>query len=353
MSKLVLLALALSALPLAACGGDSAKTDAEFKADVTAGMHDSVGVELANLETAARALQAAAPTHEWNATTDAAAITAMKTAWRNTRVAYEHVEGATAPLFGSFDNSMDARYDDFLDGNAGGAGSGGDPTPFDGTGITGMHALERILFSDSIPANVTAYESTLTGYAPATFPATDADAMTFKTGICQRLIDDAGMLHDQWITADIDIGASYQGLVALMNEQKEKVDKASLGEEESRYSHITLFDLRNNLSGTKAIYELFRSWVAARTDVNDQDSMIESGFTQLEADYDADPGDSLPPVPTTWSSLHPTPTDLATPFGALWQSVHEAVDPATDGSVVFEMNVVAMALGLEQFVEGS
>ena len=353
MSKLVLLALALSTLPLVACGGDDgSKSDTEFKADVTKGMHDSIGLELANLKTAAEALQAAAPTHRWDATTDAAAITAMKAAWKDTRVAYEHVEGATAPLFGSFDNSMDARYDDFLDGNAGGAGSGGDPTPFDSTGITGMHAIERILFSAAIPANVTTYESHLTGYAVASFPTTDADAMTFKTGICQRLIDDAGMLHDQWVTANIDIGASYQGLVALMNEQKEKVDKASLGEEESRYSQITLFDLRNNLAGTKAIYQNFRPWVAARTDVNDQDSMIEVGFTHLEADYNSDPGDSLPPVPATWSSDTPTPTDLATPFGTLWQSVHAAVNPGSAGSVVFEMNAVAMALGLEQFVEG-
>ena len=46
--------------------------------------------------------------------TDAAAIAAMKDAWKRRRIAYEHVEGATAPIFPDVDVSMDARYDDFL-----------------------------------------------------------------------------------------------------------------------------------------------------------------------------------------------------------------------------------------------
>jgi len=35
----------------------------------------------------------------------------------------------------------------------------------------------------------------------------------------------------------------------------------------------------------------------------------------------------------------------------LWQGVHQAVDPATSGSVVFEMNDVATVLGFPEFVE--
>jgi iron uptake system component EfeO len=241
---------------------------------------------------------------------------------------------------------MDARYDDFLAM----LGSAGDSDMFDGSGITGMHAIERILYANVIPPQVVAFESTLLGYAPASFPTTDADAMTFKTGICQRLIDDANSLHAQWVPSAIDLGAAYQGLVSLMNEQKEKVDLASTGQEESRYSQLTLFDLRNNLAGTKTIYALFQPWADAR-DGSGDDAMIEAGFGKLDADYGAISGDAIPATPSDWSSDNPTPADLQTPFGMLWESVHQAVDPTTSGSVVFEMNAIATLLGFPQFVE--
>src|SRR3954467_14387417 len=124
---------------LAACGSD--KSDADYKVEVVASMHDSIGANLADLVQAARDLQAAAPTHAWSATADAAAITAMQDAWKRTRVAYEHVEGATAPIFGDADYTMDARYDDYLSK----LGAAGDQELFDATGVTGMHGIERIL----------------------------------------------------------------------------------------------------------------------------------------------------------------------------------------------------------------
>src|SRR4051812_22828719 len=86
---------------LAACGDDDdKKTDAQFQTEVVASMHDSIGQNLADLVQAAKDLQAAAPDHAWDKITDAAAINNMIAAWKRTRVAYEHVEGATAPLFG-------------------------------------------------------------------------------------------------------------------------------------------------------------------------------------------------------------------------------------------------------------
>ena len=194
-----------------------------------------------------------------------------------------------------------------------------------------------------------AFEATLPGYAPAAFPATAAEAHEFATELCQKLVDDATKLHTAWTPAAIDIGAAYQGLVGLMNEQKEKVNLAATGEEESRYAQTTRFDLRYNLAGTRQTYELFRAWVAAKHG-GDPDQAIEAGFDELEALYDAEPGDALPPVPDTWSSDQPSQDDLATPFGMLWQQVHDAVDPSTHGSVVFEMNEVAELLGFPEFV---
>lgn len=343
MSKLPFAAAALFAF--AACGDDG-KSDAEYKTDVVNAMHDSIATDLADIATYARQLQTAAPTHAWNAQTDAAAITAMKDAWKKTRVAYEHVEGATAPIFADFDFSMDARYDDYLSE----LGSGGDQNLFDGTGVTGMHGIERILYAPDIRAEVIDFEDDLPGYKAAAFPATDAEAMAFKTQLVQRLIDDADKLHDQWQPAAIDIGAAFQGLVGLMNEQKEKVNLAATGEEESRYANVTLFDLRNNLTGTKQVYELFGAWIEAKNG-SAANTAIETHLGELDALYNGTPGDSLPPVPADWSSDMPTTANLATPFGKMWDKVHQEVDPGNSDSIVSNMNTIAKLLGFPQFVE--
>jgi iron uptake system component EfeO len=340
----IALALTLAAAA-AACSDD--KTDAEFKADVVASMHDSIGDDLADLVQAAKDLQTAAPTHAWNATTDATAITAMRDAWKRTRIAYEHVEGATAGIFGDLDLTMDARYDDYLVRT----GPTGDKNFFDATGVTGMHGIERILYATTIRTEVVMFESGLPGYAPAAYPKTDPEAMAFKTVLAQKLIDDANSLHDQWVPAAIDIGVAYQGLVGLMNEQKEKVNLAATGEEESRYANVTLFDLRNNLEGTRKVYEQFRPWIKAKAGGADADTMIEARFTALNTLYGSLQGDALPAVPDDWSADEPTAANLATPFGMLWKAVRDDVDPAKPGSVVSEMNKIAVLLDFPEFVE--
>ena len=325
---------------LAACGGSS-----DYKTDVVNGMHDSIEVDLQALIDSAKALQTAAPDHAWDATADADAIARMTAAWRSARIAYEHVEGATAPIFPDEDVSMDERYDGFLAS----LGPDGDPNLFDDQGVTGMHAIERILFAPAIREEVTEFEAQLPGYTPAAWPATAQEATDFKTKLCQRLVDDAQKLHDEWTPANIDVGAAFQGLVGLMNEQKEKVNLAATGEEESRYANWTLFDLRNNLAGTRAIYTIFQPWVQSKG--GDEDARIERGFGTLDALYRTSSGDALPPVPETWSSDNPSPSDLGTPFGMMWAGVHEAVDPTLDGSIVFEMNEAAVKLGFPEFVE--
>jgi iron uptake system component EfeO len=348
MKTIAILAAALAAvLPALAACSDSPKTDAEYKADVVASMHGSIGADLADLVQAALDLQAAAPTHAWDPIADSAAITAMRVAWMRSRIAYEHVEGATAPIFGSLDVSMDARYDDFLAKLV----PDGDPDLFDASGATGMHAIERILYAHDIRSEVIVFESPLPGYVPAAYPATNEEAVAFKTQLARKLVDDAISLRDQWKPAAIDIGAAFQGLVGLMNEQKEKVNLAATGEEESRYANLTLFDLRNNLDGTDKAYALFRAWIQARAGGGEIDAKIQAGFTELAQLYAALPGDALPAVPDDWSADAPTPANLATGFGMLWQTVHQDVDPTRSGSVVFEMNQVATMLGFPEFIE--
>lgn len=362
-----LLVVPLGAAMFGACSSSpsSPMTDAQYSAAVTSGMRTSFITDLGNLVSYSQMLQAAAPTpadRGWDATMDADAITAMKAAWTGCRTAYEHIEGATAPIFPDIDTTIDSRYDDFLV-----ALPNGDAYLFDDMGVTGMHAVERILYSNVTPAAVVAYESMLPGYVAAAFPATAQEASDFKTKLVEKQITDAQALQTGWENAkSYDLDAAFRGLVSLMNEQQEKVDKASTDQEESRYSQTTMDDIRNNLKGTENVYALFQPWIKSKAaltldagtgadggpaqDGPAIDAAIQAGFAQLQALYDSIQGDGIPEPPATWSSENPSDTDKATPFGMLYEGVHQAVDPNLPGSIVAEMNQAAVLLGFSQFV---
>ena len=327
-------------------------TDDQYRAAAVQGMHDSLLKDLDALALAAMELQNAAPTPSgrgWDPVMDAVAITAMKAAWLKARSAYEHEEGAIAPLFPDIDFSIDARYDDFMTQLL---NVNGDSYLFDGQGVIGMHAIERILYVPETPAFVVGFESKLPGYKAAAFPATEQEAADFKNKLCPQLISDIKALRDQWKPAKINVAIAFQGLILLMNEQREKVSKAASTEEESRYSQRTLADMRGNLDGTKAVYSIFQPWLLSKRNAGDPnkdgptiDGKIEAGFATLAQTYGQVQGDAVPQPPPTWSTVSPSAADLASPFGKLYSQVRTAVDPNTDGTVVFEMNDAATVLG--------
>jgi len=333
-----------------------AMTDAQYSSAVVGQMHDSLLKDLDALHQAAVDMQNAAPLPQgrgWSADDDAAAIANMRSAWTRARTAYEHIEGALAPLFPDIDASIDARYDDFLTNLL---GSGGDTNLFDGQGVTGLHAVERILYANVTPQRVVDFEKVLPGYVAARFPATADEAADFKNKLCGKVIADAQELLDQWTPAKIDVAIAFQGLVSLMNEQREKVNKAATNEEESRYSQRTMVDIRDNLDGTTKIYGIFEPWIASKVDAADTskdgrtiDSKIAAGFKTLGTAYSAVNGDAIPEPPPTWSSVAPSQADLATPFGQLYTQVRAAVDANVDTGVVFQMNRAALVLGFPQF----
>jgi iron uptake system component EfeO len=270
-SKLLPALIAVYACLIGCASSPAPSEDTEFEATLTTNVHDSVHTQIDALIQAATDLQTAAPAPRadgFGPTTDADAIAQMKAAWMRTRTAYERVEGVVAPLFPDIDNSIDARYDDFMDQLAG----YGDPNLFDDQGVTGMHAIERILYADVIPANVVALESHLPGYSPAAFPSNETEASDFKTKLCAKLISDAQTLRAEWQPSRIDLPGAFQGLISLVNEQQEKVNKASSGEEESRYSQRTLADIRDNLAGTTTIYDFFEPWLATKPNGKDIDA---------------------------------------------------------------------------------
>jgi iron uptake system component EfeO len=284
---------------------------------------------------------------------DAAAFTAMKAAWIAARDAYEHVEGATAPVFPDIDVSIDERYDGFLAT----LGTAGDSDLFDNQGVTGLHAFERIMYSDVTPASVVTFEKSLPGYVVASYPTTEAQATEMKTKLLGRIVTDAQTLLDGWTPAMINVSDAFQGLIGLVNEQQEKVNLAASGAEESRYSQRTMADLRSNLDGTTSIYELFRGWLKSKPATGgvpsgtDVDASIEAGFDTLKALYATVPGDAIPQPPATWSAEAPSAADLQTPFGMLYTQIHAAVDPSKPDSIVSHMNQGAQLLGIPGFTD--
>jgi iron uptake system component EfeO len=342
------IALLSCALVMAACssdGNDGPKTDAEYKQSVTKGMHDTLGKDVQALHAAAVALQKAAPAENraWS-DEDAAAIEATTNEWLKARSAYERSEGAIAPLFGEIDAAIDARYEDFLE-------RGSDENLFDGEGVTGMHAIERILFAKNIPASVVEVEATLDGYVPARWPENGAEAQQFKNELCQKLVEDTALLVSEWTPTRIDLSGAFGGLIALMNEQREKVNKAASAEEESRYAQRTLADIRDNLAGTRKAYELFRPWINSKEGGAEVDASIEAAFDELDRAYSSLPGDAFPPLPPDFSAENPSAANLETEFGALFDRVQQAADPNRPGSVVNGMNQAAVLLNFPEFVE--
>ncbi|HEX4340454.1 MAG TPA: EfeM/EfeO family lipoprotein [Polyangiaceae bacterium] len=325
-------------------------TDAQYEDKLVTSMHDALLSDLKSLHQAAIDLQAAAPTptgRGWDADMDAEAIGKMKDAWLTARTAYERTEGALAPIFPDLDYSIDARYDDFLTD----LGADGDQDLFDDQGVTGMHAMERILFVKTTPDSVIKFEATLPGYKEAAYPSTEDEANEFKTKLAARLVTDTDTLMTQWTPQKIDLAGAYVGLIDLMNEQREKVLKASTDEEESRYSQRTMHDVRDNLAGTRKIYDLFKPWLESKTDGKDVEDAVESAFDDLNATYDTVDGDAIPQPPADWSSETPTADNLATPFGKLFEAVDSAVDPNKKGSVVDGMTKTANAIGLQVTAE--
>jgi iron uptake system component EfeO len=296
---------------------------------------------LDQLVQAASDLQKAAPApvdDGWSSTRDKAALDAMRSAWVRARQSYEHIEGAIAVLFPELDVSTDERYDGFLE-------EAPDSNLFDGEGVTGIHAVERILWADQPRMEVVEFEKALKGYVPAALPRNRQEAEGFKNQLCKRLVTDVTEMRDMFKPLALDSAAAYRGVIGSLEEQIEKITKAETGEEESRYANNTLADMRFNVEGGQATHKAFQSWLRGTTAGAALDDKIQAGFARLMAAYGADA--KLPPVPPTWNATKPSATDLATPFGKLYQLLTTESDGMNPSSLVSAMNAAAEAMGIK------
>jgi iron uptake system component EfeO len=318
----------LPLLALVACQPADTSPQDEATLAVKARVED----ELGNLHTAAIALHDAAPDPDddgWNLTADADAVGRMRTHWGEARGAYERIEGAIAVLFPDLDAATDERYDGFLE-------TAPDDDLFDGEGVIGVHAIERILWAGEHPPATVAFESALDGYQPAAYPADASQAAAFKNELAQRLVDDVAQMQASFEPLALDPAAAYSGVVGSMAEQLEKVALAATGEDESRYADHTLADMRANLEGGRQLYEAFVPWLTGEPGGDALHDEILAGFDRIEAGYDQHAGDGVPPVPEGWSA-EPSDELRATPYGELFGLLEHEADPAADDSLVRAM----------------
>jgi iron uptake system component EfeO len=346
-SKFSSTALALSLLglavlaPGAGCGAD---TSGSPEAQAQATVKTYITAEIAKLVSASVALKAAAPTPDadgWSATADASAITTMQTQWKAARITYEHIEGAIAVLFPDLDASTDERYDGFLE-------TALDDNLFDGDGVTGIHAIERILWAGHHPAAVVSFETGLTGYKAAALPADLAEATAFRDGLATRLVTDLQSMQAMFAPLTLDTAAAFRGVIGSLGEQIEKIDLAAEGKEESRYAQHTLADMRANLDGGKVTYSGFRDWVKSTAGGAALDTDILAGFDRVNALYAAVSGEALPAVPAGFNPDDPTAADLATPYGRIFGGLSDESDGTKPGSLVSKMSAAADQLGIPQ-----
>jgi iron uptake system component EfeO len=340
-------ASSLLGLAIVASGCSQIKSgdDERERSTVQRQMKTLIGEEIETWLSASRDLADAAPLplgRGWDVARDAQAISAMKEDWERARSAYERIEGAIAPMFPESDTATDARYDDFLLK----LGALGDANAFDEKGVVGAHAIERVLWADSAPAEVVAFERGLPGYRPAAFPATEDEARTFKYGLANRLVEDIRKLEAEFEPLTLDLAFAFRGLVDLAAEQVEKVDRAATGEEESRYAQATMRDLRANREGCLLAYKVFQPWLLTRTRGPEIDRAVLAAFARLERGYAAVSGNAVPRPPKTWSSVQTTAGDLNTPFGRLYTLVKRESDENVAGSLRASLAEVADVLGL-------
>lgn len=344
----VQLGMWLCVLPPLALGSACNNEEAESQTPeehATLAVKAYLQAELDKLADASQRLQAAAPEPDadgWNASDDAAAVEKMRAIWGEARDLYEHSEGAIAELFPPLDVATDERYDAFLEEN------GPDQNLFDGENVTGMHAIERILWADSHPEHVIAFESKLMGYQAAAFPSSRAQADDFKNELAERLRIDAESMRDMFASKRLalDPATAFGGVIGSMEEQFEKVNLAATAGDESRYAQRTLDDMRANLEGGLQIYQAFSGWVT-ETSGAAADKRIKDGFARIDVAYDAIEGASIPEVPNSFDGTMPSEADLETPYGQLWQLLTDEGDARREGSLVNAMVTAGQAMGID------
>jgi hypothetical protein len=104
--------------------------------------------------------------------------------------------------------------------------------------------------------------------------------------------------------------------------------------------------MRFNIEGGVATQKAFEPWLLSTTAGAALNAKITAGFKRLSDALGT--GDQLPALPATWMAANPSPADLMTPFGKLYQILQKEADDKDPESLVSAMNAAADALGIKQ-----
>ncbi len=316
----------------AALGDDAAKATKALLVERAEALHDSVV-----------ALCAAAPAPAeggWVHPRDDAAIKAMIAAWHNARKAGAGLEGALALLPPGRAADIQGAYETALE-------AGPDPDPFDDRGFIGLHAMERVIWAERVPAPVLAYEASLDGYAAPAFPADAEQAEHFRDKLCARAAADTGAAEAEIEAMSLDPQAAYAIVDHLADGQLVKLEAAGAHRGSARYAGYALTDLRDGLATAAAVHAVFRPWLATKASGPQAFEEVTKAIARLEKQYTAVGTDALPPVPEGWSNSSFSEESLSTPFGRLFAVVHNETDSSLDGSLTHGWHACAGLLGID------
>jgi iron uptake system component EfeO len=164
-------------------------------------------------------------------------ITKAKATYEAARSYYESIE-FLAEAFPDFDAAIDARPDDFPQGEK-------DPT------WTGFHPLEKAIYADG-----------------------KLDDNTDK--LADKLLTDITALRDEISKLKIDPAQAIAGAGELI----EEIQAGKITGEEERYSHTDFNDFKANLASAKFIFETYSPFIKQRNSTLESD--LRDNFSSVE-----------------------------------------------------------------------
>jgi iron uptake system component EfeO len=280
---------------------------------------------------AAQAIAKAAPAGRgWDAGMDSDALSIMRAQWRRAHEAYQAIQVSVATVFPDLNRDMDQSYEDQL----GQLGLTGDPEPFDDKGVIGMHAIERVLYADVVPEAATARENIILGYAAPAFPMSEQDAADFRDKLVGKLTADITTMRARLGPLDLDVGFAAKSAMDLLQAEISKLFWASgRGNEESRYSHSTLADVRADHAGCRALYLILQPRLASLPGGSAVDKDVVQGLARVTTVLATVPGDAIPPATESWKPDMTAPEDLMTAFGKLYAALSQETSAKRPGSL--------------------
>ncbi len=320
--------LSLVAALALGCGGEDPPAPS-----VADGLKATIGTMLRRFSESLVTLRARAPRgREWQPSgADADAVKAMRAAWLDAHAAFVGLAGPVGELFPEQIPGLDRRWDVQL------TDLGVDPDfmPFDERGVTGLHAIERILWSDQISSAVSSYEMTRLGYRTPRFPGTAEEADAFVASLAGAVAQVGLEVNQQFsrLTPDAALGAA--GISRLLANSFLKVDLGYVaGSEDSRYSGTTMLDLRSELAAARAIWNVLRDGLSRRGAASEKLGGVDAGLARWTALLDEVKSKDFPVAPNLWDPGTPSPEHALTPYGMLFVGLRRELNKARPDSLV-------------------